>query len=119
MAKLQSGKVKKTPSSEVSSTRYDFIELAETEPDLGLPSTSGQVLSSDTSGNRTWVGVAYTHTQGVASNSWAIAHNLNFYPNLTVQDSAGNIVEGEINYIDKNSLEVSFSAAFSGKAYLS
>lgn len=63
--------------------------------------------------------VSYTHTQGVSSNTWAITHNLGFYPNVTVVDSAGTIYEGEITYTNTNSLTVSFSAAFSGKAYLS
>jgi len=63
--------------------------------------------------------VAYTHTQGSASSSWVISHGLAFFPNVTVQDSAGNIVEGEIAYTNANSLTVSFSSAFSGKAYLS
>jgi hypothetical protein len=59
------------------------------------------------------------HTQGSASATWVITHNLGFYPNVTVQDSAGNIVEGEITYTNTNSLTVSFASAFSGKAYLS
>ena len=63
--------------------------------------------------------LAYSHTQGSASNTWVITHNLNFMPNVTVQDSAGNIVEGEIAYTNTNSLTVSFASAFSGKAYLS
>ena len=63
--------------------------------------------------------VAYTHTQGVASATWIVNHNLGFYPNLTVQDSAGTIYEGEISYTNSDSLTVTFSSAFSGKAYLS
>lgn len=63
--------------------------------------------------------VAYTHTQNAVSNSWVITHNLGFKPNVTVQDSAGTTYEGEINHTSANSLTVSFSAAFSGKAYLS
>jgi hypothetical protein len=63
--------------------------------------------------------VAYIHTQGVASNAWTITHNLGFHPNVTVQDSGGSIVEGEITYTNTNSLTVSFQAAFSGTAYLS
>lgn len=55
MSKLISNKVKKIPSTEVSSERYNFLSLAEAEPDLGVPSTSGYLLSSDTSGNRSWV----------------------------------------------------------------
>ena len=63
--------------------------------------------------------VSYIHTQGSASATWNITHNLHFYPNVTVQDSAGNIVEGEIAYTNSDSLVVTFSAAFSGQAYLS
>jgi hypothetical protein len=63
--------------------------------------------------------VAYVHTQGVANNTWVITHNLHFYPNITVQDSAGNIVEGEITYTNSDSLTVIFATAFSGEAYLS
>ena len=63
--------------------------------------------------------VSFEHNQGSASNSWTITHNLGFKPNVTVIDSAGNIVEGEITYTNSNSLTVSFASAFSGKAYLS
>ena len=63
--------------------------------------------------------VSYNHVQGVASATWTIVHNLHFYPNVTVQDSAGNIVEGEITYTNSDSLTVTFSTAFSGEAYLS
>lgn len=63
--------------------------------------------------------VSYMHTQNAVSNSWVINHNLGFRPNITVQDSAGTTYEGEINHTSANSLTVSFSAAFSGKAYLS
>lgn len=63
--------------------------------------------------------VAYEHTQGSVSDSWTIPHNLGFKPNVTVVDSGGTIYEGEITYTNSNSLTVSFSVAFSGKAYLS
>ena len=63
--------------------------------------------------------VSYIHTQGVSSSTWVINHNLGFNPNLTVQDSAGTIYEGEITYTNLVSLTVTFSSAFSGKAYLS
>lgn len=63
--------------------------------------------------------ISYVHNQGSASNTWTINHNLNFYPNVTIQDSGGTIVEGEIAYTTRNTLIATFSAAFSGKAYLS
>lgn len=55
MAKILSGKVKKIPPTEVSPGRYDFIQLSETEPDLGVPGEDGYILSSDTDGNRQWI----------------------------------------------------------------
>jgi hypothetical protein len=63
--------------------------------------------------------VSYIHTQGVANTTWNITHNLNFHPNVTVQDSAGNIVEGEIAFTNTVSLILSFSSPISGSAYLS
>ena len=55
MTKLISGRVHKVPSANVSADRREFIELSETEPDLGLPSVAGWVLSSDLTGNRSWI----------------------------------------------------------------
>ena len=63
--------------------------------------------------------IAYRYNQGVASSTWTIAHNLNFYPNVTTMDSTGAICEGEIVYTNPNNLTVTFLAAFSGVAYLS
>jgi hypothetical protein len=63
--------------------------------------------------------VAYTHTQSSTSNTWTIAHNLNFYPNVSVFDSAGTMVEGSVTHTDETQLIITFSATISGKAYLS
>lgn len=63
--------------------------------------------------------VSYEHMQDVVNSTWTVTHNLGFKPNVTVQDSAGTIYEGEISYINLDSLTITFSAAFSGKAYLS
>lgn len=63
--------------------------------------------------------VAFVHTQNVASNTWFITHNLNFYPNITVKDSGGSIVEGEVAYTNANEITLTFSSSFSGTAYLS
>lgn len=63
--------------------------------------------------------VAYVHQQGVASANWYIQHNLGFYPNITVKDSGGSIVEGEISYTNSNEITLVFSSSFSGTAYLS
>lgn len=54
MAKNLSGKVKKTPPLQVTQSRYDYIGLSETEPDLGVPSAANQVLTSTVQGVRSW-----------------------------------------------------------------
>jgi hypothetical protein len=62
--------------------------------------------------------VTFTYTQSMAVALWTIVHNLGKFPSVTVTDSTGRIVEGDPDYIDGNSLTVSFSAPFSGVAYL-
>lgn len=121
MANIKSGKVKKTPSTEVSPDRYEFLGLSEAEPDLGVPAENGYILTSSDEGVRSWseLKISYIHDQQTVSDSWFIQHNLDFYPNIVVKDSAGSTVEGDIEYIDHNSLRVTFSSAFSGMAYLS
>jgi hypothetical protein len=52
--RIHSGKVKKIPSANVSSDRYEFISLGETEPDLGVPANNSFVLTANTDGSRTW-----------------------------------------------------------------
>ena len=63
--------------------------------------------------------IAFNYVQLLPSDTWVIKHNLNFHPNVTVVDSAGTIVEGEIHYSDMNHLTLTFASAFSGNAYLS
>ena len=63
--------------------------------------------------------IAYRHVQGSPAALWGVPHNLNFFPNVTTLDSSGAICEGEIFYRDPNYLEITFSASFSGVAFLS
>lgn len=55
MTKLLSDRVKKIPATQVSADRYSFLKLSEAEPDLGVPSSNGYVLASQTDGTRSWV----------------------------------------------------------------
>lgn len=61
---------------------------------------------------------AYTYTQGNASEEWNIKHDLGKYPSVTIVDSSGNAVVGDVKYLSSNEILVSFTGAFSGKAYL-
>ena len=60
----------------------------------------------------------YIYNQPVAAATWTINHPLNKRPAVTVVDSAGTVVVGDIVYNSDSQLEISFSGAFSGKAYL-
>lgn len=57
--------------------------------------------------------------QGVPDDVWTITHGLGYFPNVTVVDSTGSEVEGEVKYQSISVIILTFSAAFSGKAYLS
>lgn len=60
----------------------------------------------------------YIYTQRSAESIWNINHNLNKMPSVTVVDSAGSVVVGDITYIDLNNIRIKFSGAFSGKAFI-
>lgn len=53
-----SGKVVKTPSTEADSDRYNFIDLSNVEPDLGVPTLNNAISTSNTGGERVWVNLS-------------------------------------------------------------
>ena len=53
-----SGKVAKTPSTEADPDRYDFLDLANAEPDLGVPTMDNAISASNTTGDRVWVNLS-------------------------------------------------------------
>ena len=60
----------------------------------------------------------FVHTQGAPSDTWTISHTLNKYPSVTIIDSGGTDVIGNIKYIDTTTVVITFASAFSGKAIL-
>jgi len=62
--------------------------------------------------------VSYIHTQAVPAAVWTVNHNLGRFPSVSVVDSAGTLVFGEVRYVSNAQLTVTFSAAFGGKAYI-
>ena len=59
----------------------------------------------------------YAHIQSTPEAVWEVTHNLNKKPTVTVVDSADTMVMGEVEYINNNSVRLTFAGAFSGKAY--
>lgn len=62
---------------------------------------------------------SYIHNQAVPASVWVITHNLGFYPNASVVDSAGSNVEGDPVQISADVMQITFSGSFTGVAYLS
>lgn len=60
----------------------------------------------------------HIHTQGAASATWVITHALGGKPSVTIVDSADTVVFGEVSYNSNSVVEVNFTSAFSGFAYL-
>ena len=50
--------------------------------------------------------------------TWTINHNLNKFPSVSVVNTNNILMYGDTTYVDKDNLTITFSAGFSGKAYL-
>lgn len=59
----------------------------------------------------------FVFTQSIPESIWEITHNLGKKPAVTVVDSGDSVVVGEVEYINLNSVRLTFAGAFSGKAY--
>ena len=108
-----------TPPPATETSRGTIRIATDEEAQAGIsqdtaitPYTLHEVIGSIT-GNTT-----YIHEQGLASDIWEINHNLNKWPSITVVDSAENVVMGDEQYIDNNTLVIRFNNSFKGKAYL-
>lgn len=60
----------------------------------------------------------YKHTQIQASKTWNIKHDLKKIPSVTIVDSGGNEVIGDVKHLSENELTIFFSYEFSGSAIL-
>jgi hypothetical protein len=60
----------------------------------------------------------FVFTQATPSASWSINHGLNKFPSVTVVDSAGTQVIGDVYHTDTDNLTITFINQFSGKAFL-
>lgn len=53
-----SGKVEKIPSTQADPDRYSYLDLANAEPDLGVPTSNNALSTSDVTGKRVWVNLS-------------------------------------------------------------
>ena len=60
----------------------------------------------------------YVHDQAQPSSIWTINHPLNKKPSVTITDTAGTVVEGQVTINDGNKVVIEFNFPFSGEAIL-
>ena len=94
---------------ELESSSIDDLKRRMTQAELNIEELARQIPQSADKN--------YVHKQSTASNEWTIVHNLGKYPSITVVDSAGTVVVGEIVLQTTEQAVISFNGAFSGKAY--
>lgn len=86
----------------------------------GPPGPAGPAGPPGTPGTGGTGAASYVHAQATPAATWTVAHGLGWPPaGITVVDSAGSVVEGEVVSVDGSLLVLHFSGAFSGTAYLS
>jgi len=90
----------------------NFITDAPADGNDYVRNNNNWVIDSNTTDKN------YIHDQGVANITWNITHNLNKYPTVTVVDSGGTEIEGQIQHTNTNNLIITFNASTSGKAYI-
>lgn len=94
---------------ELESSSIDDLKRRMTQAESDIADLQQEVIHSADKN--------YVHKQSSAADQWTIVHNLGKYPSITVVDSAGTVVVGEIILQTTEQAVISFNGAFSGKAY--
>lgn len=93
------------------------------EPGFGLPTggTTGQIIVKQTDDDYDF---GFASPNSLADKNYVqnfsvlstviVTHNLNKYPSPVIFDTAGDEVEGVVEYLDPNTLRLRFSSPFSG-----
>lgn len=112
MTKIKISKELAMPNNLDSNTAY-FIKSG-TGFDLFMSSNdASELLAMNMSPD-----LNYFHEQNIPAQVWTIEHNLGKYPSVNVLDSSGSEIIGDIQYLNSNTVQLNFSAAFSGTATL-
>lgn len=91
----------------------NVVEEVVRQDILGIPGPEGPQGPVGPAG-----GEAFVFTQSTPATVWTIDHNLGFFPNVYVLDTAGDECEGNVDNVSVNRVLITFSAAFAGQARL-
>ena len=95
--------------------KEDLIVISDSDSSNPVNATRSATLESLSNAG---LDKNFVFTQNTPSATWTIQHDLNKFCSVTVVDSAKQVVIGDITYTDLNELTITFTAAFSGQAYL-
>jgi hypothetical protein len=100
-------------------TEPEFFEVTvSNQASNGVLKVSSHYIFSEFTDPNAGGDLNFTYTQASAALVWSITHNLGKNPSVSVADSAGTWVVGQVDYINNNELTITFNAAFQGVAYL-
>ena len=111
----------------IDTTNTTFIDMTPTTPTSGNVELTASLSATGTPdntkflrGDNTWAVAdkTFDFIQATPSATWTIQHGLNKLPSVSVVNNNNVVMYGNITYIDTNNLIITFSAGFSGKAYL-
>ena len=60
----------------------------------------------------------YTQCFNDAAAIWTITHNLGKFPSVTIVDLDNVVVVGQVDYLNSNIIQLTFSQPFAGCAFL-
>ncbi len=116
-----------TSVNSVGTSDTAFIDMTPTTPAVGDVVVTASLSATGTPdntkflrGDNTWVEAdkTFIFTQATPSTNWSIQHDMDKFPSVAVVNNNNVLMYGNITYVDKNNLTITFSAGFSGKAYL-
>ena len=88
------------------------VYVVETEELYILKNSNWHLFKASAKAN------TFVFEQNVDSKVWEISHNLGKFPSISVFDTAGTEMLGDIQYIDNNTVNITFSEEIRGTAYL-
>jgi len=93
-------------------TDYDKIAHVSDHMDeiLELLELMRQYLNSPS------VDLNMVYVQATPATVWEIQHNFHKYPSVSIIDDDGQIMEGQVDYVDTDNLAITFSEPVSGRA---
>ena len=99
----------------VSANNKVYIAIQDVPIGTELTNTAywSILIENNTSADKT-----FEYQQTEVATEWNVVHNLNKYPSVTITDALGNVILGDVQYIDSNQLKITLQTPYNGWAYL-